>query len=95
MIFLRNALTILQLITVDNVHAKYKSTILFHLSVVLRLKGSLTDARETCEESLRLAFQTANRAIYARALCSIADINRELGESEAKETITVIYFIKI
>lgn len=91
MIFLQNALTILQLITVENVHAKYKSTILYYLSVVLRLKGSLADAHETCDESLRLAFQTGNRAMYARALCSMADINRELGENEAKETLTVNY----
>ncbi|KAI1727032.1 tetratricopeptide repeat domain-containing protein [Ditylenchus destructor] len=88
LIFLRNALSILQLVSVDNVHAKYKSAILYHLSVVLRHKGSLTDAREACEEALKLSQQTGNRAIYARSLCSMADINRELGESEAKETIT-------
>lgn len=49
LIFLRNALSILQLVTVDNIHAKYKSLILYHLSVVLRVKGSLVDAREACE----------------------------------------------
>lgn len=89
LIFLRNALTILQLITVDNVHAKYKSSILYHLSVVLRLKGSLGDAREACEEALRLSQEAGSRSIYARCLSSLADIYRELGESEARETITV------
>lgn len=73
----------------DNVHAKYKSIILYHLSVVLRIKGSLMDAKEACEEALRLSHQTGGRSTYARSLCSLADINRELGESEAKETITV------
>ncbi|KAI6242698.1 RING-type domain-containing protein [Aphelenchoides fujianensis] len=68
LIFLRNALSLLTLVTVDNVHAKYKSVILYHLSVVLRIKGSLFDAKE--------------------ALCSLADIHRELGETEAQETIT-------
>ena len=88
LIFLRNALTILQLITVDNVHAKYKSAILYHLSVVLRLKGALGDSREACEEALRLSQDSGSKAIYARCLCSLADIYRELGESEARETIT-------
>ncbi|KAI6172142.1 RING-type domain-containing protein [Aphelenchoides besseyi] len=88
LIFLRNALSLLTLITVDNVHAKYKSVILYHLSVVLRIKGSLIDAKEACEEAIRLSEQTAGRWVYARSLCSLADINRELGESEAKETIT-------
>jgi tetratricopeptide (TPR) repeat protein len=88
LIFLQNAHSILQFVTVDNVHAKYKSLILYHLSVVLRIKGSLMGAREACEESIRLSEQTGGKSIYARALCSLADINRELGESEAKETIT-------
>ncbi|KAH7720893.1 rapsyn protein 1 [Aphelenchoides avenae] len=88
LIFLRNALSILQLVTVDNVHAKYKSIILYHLSVVLRIKGSLMDAKEACEEAFRLSEQTGGKSTYARSLCSLADINRELGESEAKETIT-------
>ncbi|CAD5210153.1 unnamed protein product [Bursaphelenchus okinawaensis] len=88
LVFLRNALSLLQLISVDNVHAKYKSVILYHLSVVLRIKGSLMDAKEACEEALRLAEQTGGRSVYARALYSLADINRELGESEARETIT-------
>uniref|UniRef100_A0A915EAC4 Rapsyn myristoylation/linker region N-terminal domain-containing protein n=1 Tax=Ditylenchus dipsaci TaxID=166011 RepID=A0A915EAC4_9BILA len=51
-------------------------------------QSSLVDAKEACEEALRLSQQTGNRSIYARCLCSMADINRELGESEAKETIT-------
>lgn len=88
LIFLRNALTILQLITVDNVHAKYKSLILYHLSIVLRLKGALADAREACEESLRLSSESGSKAIYARCLTSLAEIYREMGESEARETVT-------
>lgn len=55
---------------------------------MLRIKGSLIDAKEACEEALRLSEQTNGRSVYARSLCSLADINRELGESEAKETIT-------
>lgn len=47
------------------------------------------DAKEACEECLRLSEQTGGRSVYARGLCSLADINRELGESEARETITV------
>jgi hypothetical protein len=46
LVFLRNALSLLQLVTVSNVHAKYKSIILYHLSVVLRIKGALIDAKE-------------------------------------------------
>uniref|UniRef100_A0A1I7ZRA3 RING-type domain-containing protein n=1 Tax=Steinernema glaseri TaxID=37863 RepID=A0A1I7ZRA3_9BILA len=88
LIFLRNALAILQGITVDDVHAKYKSVILYHLSVVLRVKGSLVDAKEACEEALRLSSEAGNRAVHARCLCSLADIYRELGESVAKETLT-------
>ncbi|VDK79337.1 unnamed protein product [Anisakis simplex] len=51
LIFLRNALAILQVVTVDDVHAKYRSVILYHLSVVLRIKGSLVDAKEACDVS--------------------------------------------
>ena len=94
LIFLRNALTILQLITVDDVHAKYKSSILYHLSVVLRLKGSLGDAREACEEALRLSQESGSKSVYARCLSSLADIYRELGESEARETITVRFVFR-
>uniref|UniRef100_A0A915Q4Y5 RING-type domain-containing protein n=1 Tax=Setaria digitata TaxID=48799 RepID=A0A915Q4Y5_9BILA len=87
-IFLRNALAILQGVTVDDVHAKYRSVVLYHLSVVLRRKGSLADARATCDEALKLAQETGNRSVYARCLCSMADICRELGESQARETLT-------
>lgn len=52
LIFLRNALAILQSVTVDDVHAKYRSTVLFHLSVALRLRGSLAEAKEACDVSL-------------------------------------------
>lgn len=38
---------------------------------------------------MQLAQETGNRSVYARCLCSLADICRELGESEAKETLTV------
>uniref|UniRef100_F1KZS1 43 kDa receptor-associated protein of the synapse n=1 Tax=Ascaris suum TaxID=6253 RepID=F1KZS1_ASCSU len=88
LIFLRNALAILQGVTVDDVHAKYRSVILYHLSVVLRIKGSLVDAKEACDEALQLSSETGNRSVHARCLCSLADIYRELGESEAKETLT-------
>lgn len=39
---------------------------------------------------MRISSETGNRSVYARCLSSLADIYRELGESEAKETITVI-----
>uniref|UniRef100_A0A0N5ATC2 RING-type domain-containing protein n=1 Tax=Syphacia muris TaxID=451379 RepID=A0A0N5ATC2_9BILA len=87
LIFLRNALAILQSVTVDHVHAKYRSVTLCQLSVVLRLKGLLADAKEACDEALHLSSETGNRSVYARSLCSMADIFRELGETEAKETI--------
>uniref|UniRef100_A0A8R1DWQ8 RING-type domain-containing protein n=1 Tax=Caenorhabditis japonica TaxID=281687 RepID=A0A8R1DWQ8_CAEJA len=88
LIFLRNALAIVQSVTVDDVHAKYRCLILYHLSVALRMKGSLVDAKEACDEASQLAVEMGNRAIHARCMCSLADIYRELGESEAKETIT-------
>ncbi|CEF59289.1 43 kDa receptor-associated protein of the synapse [Strongyloides ratti] len=88
LLFLQNSLQILQSITVDHLHAKYKCVILYYLSIVMKLKGKLINAREACEEGLRLASETNNRAIYGRCLCSIADIFRELGESETMETIT-------
>ncbi|VDK31048.1 unnamed protein product [Gongylonema pulchrum] len=87
-IFLRNALAILHGVTVDDVHAKYRSVVLYHLSVVLRIRGSLADAKAACDEAMQLAQETGNRSVYARCLCSLADICRELGESEAKETLT-------
>ncbi|CAI5442209.1 unnamed protein product [Caenorhabditis angaria] len=71
LIFLRNALAIVQSVTVDDVHAKYRF-----------------DAKEACDEASQLATEMGNRAIHARCMCSLADIYRELGESEAKETIT-------
>ncbi|VDM98684.1 unnamed protein product [Thelazia callipaeda] len=71
MIFLQNAEAILQDITVDDVHIKYRSIVLYHLSV----------------KSMHLAQETGNRSVYARCLCSLADICRELGETEAKETL--------
>ncbi|KIH45880.1 zinc finger, C3HC4 type [Ancylostoma duodenale] len=88
LIFLRNAMAIIQSVTVDDVHAKYRCTILYHLSVALRMRGSLVEAKEACDEALQLASETGNRALHARCMCSLADIYRELGESEAKETIT-------
>uniref|UniRef100_A0A0N4Z3Z2 RING-type domain-containing protein n=1 Tax=Parastrongyloides trichosuri TaxID=131310 RepID=A0A0N4Z3Z2_PARTI len=88
LLFLQNSLQILQSITVDHLHAKYKCVILYHLSIVMKLKGKLINAREACEEGLKLASETNNRAIYGRCLCSIADIFRELGESETMETVT-------
>ncbi|EJW83058.1 hypothetical protein WUBG_06032, partial [Wuchereria bancrofti] len=87
-LFLRNALAILEGVTVNDVHAKYRSVVLYHLSVVLRRKGSLVDARATCDEAMKLAQETSNRSVYARCLCSVANICRDLGESEAKETLT-------
>uniref|UniRef100_A0A1I7VLE5 Rapsyn_N domain-containing protein n=1 Tax=Loa loa TaxID=7209 RepID=A0A1I7VLE5_LOALO len=87
-LFLRNALTILEGVTINDVHAKYRSVILYHLSVVLRTNGSLADARATCDEAMKLAQETGNRSVYARCLCSMANICRDLGESEAKETFT-------
>uniref|UniRef100_A0A158P852 RING-type domain-containing protein n=1 Tax=Angiostrongylus cantonensis TaxID=6313 RepID=A0A158P852_ANGCA len=88
LIFLRNAMAIVQSVTVDDVHAKYRCTILYHLSVALRMRGSLVEAKEACDEALQLASETGNRALHARCMCSLADIFRELGESEAKETLT-------
>uniref|UniRef100_A0A0R3RK02 Rapsyn_N domain-containing protein n=1 Tax=Elaeophora elaphi TaxID=1147741 RepID=A0A0R3RK02_9BILA len=88
-LFLRNALAILEGVAINDVHAKYRSVVLYHLSVVLRRNGSLIDARTICDEALRLAQETGNRSVYARCLCSIANICRDLGESEAKETLTV------
>ncbi|KAK6049405.1 tetratricopeptide repeat protein [Cooperia oncophora] len=88
LIFLRNAMAIIQSVTVDDVHTKYRCTILYHLSVALRMRGSLVEAKEACDEALQLASETGNRALHARCMCSLADIYRELGESEAKETLT-------
>ncbi|CAD6192470.1 unnamed protein product [Caenorhabditis auriculariae] len=88
LIFLRNALAIVQAVTVEDVHAKYRCLILYHLSVALRIKGSLVDAKEACDEASQLATEMGNRSLHARCMCSLADVYRELGESEAKETIT-------
>lgn len=88
LIFLRNALAIVQTVTVEDVHAKYRALILLHLSVALRIRGSLVEAKEACDEALRLSSECGNRTLHARCMCSLADIYRELGESEAKETIT-------
>uniref|UniRef100_A0A183CLG6 RING-type domain-containing protein n=1 Tax=Globodera pallida TaxID=36090 RepID=A0A183CLG6_GLOPA len=88
LVFLQNALGILQGIEANHVHAKYKSAILFQLSVILRLKGRYSEAREVCEESMDLAKSVGNKPVFARALASLADICRELGETEARETIT-------
>ncbi|CAG9532182.1 unnamed protein product [Cercopithifilaria johnstoni] len=87
-LFLRNALAILDGVTINDMHAKYRSIVLYHLSVVLRRNGSLINARAMCDEALKLAQETGNRSVYARCLCSMADICRDLGESEAKETLT-------
>ncbi|VBB28843.1 unnamed protein product [Acanthocheilonema viteae] len=84
-LFLQNALAILEGVTINDVHAKYRSVVLYHLSVVLRRSGSLINARA---EALKLAQETDNRSVYARCLCSIANICRDLGESKAKETLT-------
>ncbi|VDN32432.1 unnamed protein product [Cylicostephanus goldi] len=51
LIFLRNAMAIIQSVTVDDVHAKYRCTILYHLSVALRMRGSLVEAKEACDVS--------------------------------------------
>ncbi|GMR39669.1 hypothetical protein PMAYCL1PPCAC_09864, partial [Pristionchus mayeri] len=88
LIFLRNALAIVQTVTVEDVHAKYRALILLHLSVALRIRGSLVEAKEACDEALRLSSECGNRTLHARCMCSLADVYRELGESEAKETIT-------
>lgn len=45
------------------------------------------------QEALKLAQETGNRSVYARCLCSMANICRDLGESEAKETLTVSFFL--
>ncbi|KAL3118561.1 hypothetical protein niasHT_005776 [Heterodera trifolii] len=88
LVFLQNALGILQGIEANHVHAKYKSAILYQLSVILRLKGRYSEAREVCEESMELAKKVGNKPVFARALASLADICSELGETEARETVT-------
>ncbi|PAV87999.1 hypothetical protein WR25_20262 isoform D [Diploscapter pachys] len=88
LIFLRNALAIVQSVSVEDVHAKYRCLILYHLSVALRIKGNLVDAKDACDEATQLAIEIGNRSLEGRCMCSLADIYRELGESEAKETIT-------
>lgn len=88
LIFLQNALGILHGIEANHVHAKYKSAILYQLSIILRLKGRFNEAREVCEESIELAKRVSNKPIFARGLASLADICRELGETEARETVT-------
>uniref|UniRef100_A0A1I8BLQ7 RING-type domain-containing protein n=1 Tax=Meloidogyne hapla TaxID=6305 RepID=A0A1I8BLQ7_MELHA len=75
-------------IEANHVHAKYRSAILYQLSVILRLKGRLAEARQVCEESIHLAKQVGNKPTFARALASLADIFCEIGETEAKETVT-------
>lgn len=42
-------MAIVQDVHVDDVHAKYRCMILYHLSVALRMKGSLVEAREACD----------------------------------------------
>ncbi|KAM3718543.1 hypothetical protein ACO02O_10502 [Dirofilaria immitis] len=91
-LFLRSALAILEGITINDVHAKYRSVVLYHLSVVLRIRGSLVDARTICDEAMKLAQETENRSVYARCLCSMANICCDLGESEAQETLTKSWF---
>uniref|UniRef100_A0A1I8EAK9 Uncharacterized protein n=1 Tax=Wuchereria bancrofti TaxID=6293 RepID=A0A1I8EAK9_WUCBA len=78
-LFLRNALAILEGVTVNDVHAKYRSVVLYHLSVVLRRKGSLVDARATCdkswsryEEAYRMMRQTNDRMGEVLVLDSMA-----------------------
>ncbi|CAJ0567461.1 unnamed protein product, partial [Mesorhabditis spiculigera] len=88
LIFLRNAMTIVESVTVDDVHAKYRCTILYHLAVVLRIRGSLSEAKDACNEALSLCADSGNKALHARCMACLADIYRELGESEAKETLT-------
>lgn len=56
-IFLRNALAILQSVNVDDVHAKYRSVVLYHLSVVLRIRGSLVDAKSACDVRVTTFFK--------------------------------------
>ncbi|KAF7635523.1 hypothetical protein Mgra_00005065 [Meloidogyne graminicola] len=88
LIFLQNALGIMHGIEANHVHAKYRSAILYQLSVILRLKGRLSEARQVCEESIHLAKQVGNKPTFARALASLADIFCEIGETEARETVT-------
>lgn len=42
-------MAIVSSVTVDDVHAKYRCTILYHLAVVLRIRGSLAEAKEACD----------------------------------------------
>lgn len=48
-VFLQNALALLKSITLADVQTKYRSLILFYLSVALRKSGSLLDARSAGE----------------------------------------------
>lgn len=48
----------------------------------------MSNAREASEEAISLAQKSGNQSLYAKGLCNIADVNREIGETEAKETIT-------
>ena len=45
------------------------------------------------QEATQLANEMGNKALMARCMCSIADIYRELGESQARETLTVSWSI--
>ena len=51
LVFLRNALAILQTVSMEDVQAKYKSQLLYHLSVVLRKTGAIVDAKDACDVS--------------------------------------------
>lgn len=64
----------------------------------VRLKGNLINLffdSNKFQEATQLAVEIGNRSLEGRCMCSLADIYRELGESEAKETITVILKFKI
>lgn len=66
LVFLRNALAILHTVTMDDVHAKYKSVILYHLSVVLRKSGAIVDAKDACDVSQDLPRNVRNCSYLQR-----------------------------
>ena len=59
------------------------------MKIKLRNSNFNLEARQVCEESIHLAKQVGNKPTFARALASLADIFCEIGETEARETVTV------
>jgi tetratricopeptide (TPR) repeat protein len=95
-VFLQNSLALLKSITLADVQNKYRSLILYHMSLALRKSGSFMDARNAAEvrarstwpvclvqEALRLSTENGHQPVQARCLHSLGDMHLEQGERQA------------